>query len=296
MKRIVGIKFAKSSKVYWFDPDDFEDLPLNTNVIVETIRGVEMGQVVLEIKEVEDSAVTTPLRPILRIATDDDRQRDIENKERCRNIFQICKEKIAAHRLEMKLIDVECTFDYNKILFYFTADGRVDFRELVRDLAAEFKTRIELRQIGVRDETKMLGGVGMCGRVLCCTSFLSDFYPVSIRMAKEQNLSLNPTKISGMCGRLMCCLNYEQKAYEDVLKRAPKVGSVVKTKQGNGVVEKVDLLKERVNVKMDNPNEPELLQFSLDDIKVLKKPVGRKKGKKDDSSDKSIDELKQLED
>ena len=231
MTKVVGIRFQRAGKIYYFDPLDY-DLEVPMHVIVETARGVEMGTVLIAPKEVEDDQVVQPLKPVIRIATDEDEKVMERNKEKQVEAFKICKEKIAKHGLEMKLVAAEYTFDNNKLLFYFTADGRIDFRELVKDLASVFRTRIELRQIGVRDETKILGGIGICGREFCCKGHLQDFQPVSIRMAKEQGLSLNPTKISGCCGRLMCCLKYEQNVYEELLRITPKVGAVVTMQDG----------------------------------------------------------------
>ena len=231
MIKVVGVRFQQAGKIYYFDPLDYE-LEVPMHVIVETARGVEMGTVLIPPKEVEDEKVIQPLKPVIRIATDEDEKIMEKNKEKEAEAFVICKEKIAKHGLDMKLVSAEYTFDNNKLLFYFTADGRVDFRELVKDLASVFRTRIELRQIGVRDETKILRGIGICGRVLCCKSYLNDFVPVSIKMAKEQNLSLNPTKISGVCGRLMCCLKNEEETYEYLNSRLPSVGDTVTTPSG----------------------------------------------------------------
>ena len=231
MTKIVGIRFRTAGKIYYFDPADF-DLDMAMHVIVETARGIEMGTVLIPPKEVDDDQVVSPLKPVIRVATDEDEKTVERNKEKEKEAFAICKEKIIKHGLEMKLVDAEYTFDGNKLLFYFTADGRIDFRELVKDLAAVFRTRIELRQIGVRDETKMMGGIGICGRPLCCHSYMADFVPVSIKMAKEQGLSLNPAKISGCCGRLMCCLKYEQNVYEELLRITPKMGALVVMKDG----------------------------------------------------------------
>ena len=235
MAVIIGVRFKNTGKVYYFDPGQ-NQLEKGSLVVVETARGIECGEVVIPNKEVADSTIVKPLKPVLRPATPEDKRRAKENAEKEQRAMRVCQEKIAAHKLDMKLVDVEYTFDNSKILFYFTADGRVDFRDLVKDLASVFRTRIELRQIGVRDEAKMLGGLGICGRPFCCSQFLSDFQPVSIKMAKEQGLSLNPTKISGSCGRLMCCLKYEQDAYESLLRMTPKVGALVTTKEGKGVV------------------------------------------------------------
>ena len=261
MTKIVGIRFRTAGKIYYFDPADF-DLDMAMHVIVETARGIEMGTVLIPPKEVDDDQVVSPLKPVIRVATDEDEKTVERNKEKEKEAFAICKEKIIKHGLEMKLVDAEYTFDGNKLLFYFTADGRIDFRELVKDLAAVFRTRIELRQIGVRDETKMMGGIGICGRPLCCHSYMADFVPVSIKMAKEQNLSLNPTKISGVCGRLMCCLKYEQDTYEYLNSRMPSVGEKVKTPEGIiGEVKSVSVLRQLVRVVIDNGEEKELREL-----------------------------------
>ena len=267
MTKIVGIRFHKAGKIYYFDPVDFE-LETAMHVIVETARGIEMGTVLIPPKSVEDDKVVQPLKPVLRVATDEDEKKIEINKEKEKDAFAICKEKIIKHGLEMKLVNAEYTFDGNKLLFYFTADGRIDFRELVKDLAAVFRTRIELRQIGVRDETKLLGGIGICGRELCCSTYLSDFVPVSIKMAKEQNLSLNPTKISGVCGRLMCCLKNEQETYEYLNSRLPSIGDVVTTPDGiKGEVTNINVLRQLVKVIVDNGSEKELREYSIDDLK-----------------------------
>ena len=258
MTKIVGIRFRTAGKIYYFDPLDFE-LETAMHVIVETARGIEMGTVLIPPKEVEDDKVIQPLKPVIRVATDEDEKNVERNREREKEAFKICKEKIIRHGLEMKLVDAEYTFDNNKLLFYFTADGRIDFRELVKDLAAVFRTRIELRQIGVRDETKMMGGLGICGRELCCKSYLSDFVPVSIKMAKEQNLSLNPTKISGVCGRLMCCLKNEQETYEYLNSRMPNVGDIVVSRDGTrGEVKSLNVLRQYVKVLVENGDEKEM--------------------------------------
>ena len=244
MKRIIGVRFRTAGKIYYFDPVGFE-IKRGDHVIVETARGVEYGTVVGGIREVDDSKVVQPLKPVLRIANERDDEQEAANKVKEKKAFAICQEKIKKHKLEMKLIDAEYTFDNNKVLFYFTADGRIDFRELVKDLAGVFKTRIELRQIGVRDETKILGGIGICGRQLCCHGHLSEFVPVSIKMAKEQNLSLNPAKISGVCGRLMCCLKHEEETYEDLNRRLPNPGDFVTTDDGmKGEVSAVNVLRQ----------------------------------------------------
>ena len=267
MIKVVGIRFQKAGKIYYFDPLDYE-LEVPMHVIVETARGVEMGTVLIAPKEVEEDKVVQPLKPVIRIATEEDERIMEENKEKEKEAFAICKDKIAKHELEMKLVAAEYTFDNNKLLFYFTADGRIDFRELVKDLASVFRTRIELRQIGVRDETKLLGGVGICGRELCCKSFLSDFVPVSIKMAKEQNLSLNPTKISGVCGRLMCCLKNEQETYEYLNSRLPAVDDYVSTPSGmRGKVASVNVLRQLVKVVVDNGEEKEMQEYRVDDLR-----------------------------
>lgn len=267
MIKVVGIRFQRAGKIYYFDPLDY-DLETAMHVIVETARGIEMGTVLIPPKEVDDDKVVQPLKPVIRIATDDDEKVIEKNKEKEAEAYVICKEKIAKHGLDMKLVAAEYTFDNNKLLFYFTADGRIDFRELVKDLASVFRTRIELRQIGVRDETKMLGGIGICGRELCCRSYLTDFVPVSIKMAKEQNLSLNPTKISGVCGRLMCCLKNEQETYEYLNSRLPSVGDSVITPTGmHGEVSGVNVLRQLVKVIVDNGEEKELQEYAVDDLK-----------------------------
>ncbi len=268
MTSIIGVRFKPAGKVYFFDPQGIE-VNRGDNVVVETSRGVEYGEVIHGIKEVEDSVVTKPLKGVLRIATAEDTKKYNENKEKEKEAYKICAEKIQSHGLDMKLIEVEYTFDGNKILFYFTAVGRVHFRELVKDLAAVFKTRIELRQIGVRDESKTLGSIGVCGRNLCCSQFLGEFVPVSIKMAKEQGLSLNPTKISGACGRLMCCLKYEQDTYEALNRETPQAGVVVDTPDGKGTVVSVALLKGRVCVRLENDDETTQKEFSVTEVKLF---------------------------
>lgn len=271
MKRIIGVRFRSAGKIYFFDPLDFE-VKRNDHVIVETARGIEYGTVVGDIREVDDSEVTQPLKPVLRVATKKDDEQEQKNKEKEKDAFKICLEKIHARGLEMKLIDAEYTFDNNKILFYFTADGRIDFRELVKDLAGVFRTRIELRQIGVRDETKIRGGIGVCGRPVCCNTYLSDFIPVSIKMAKEQNLSLNPTKISGVCGRLMCCLKHEEETYEDLNRRLPGVGDYVTTPDGlRGEVQSVNVLRQLVKVIVDVNGDKEIQEYKAEDIKFKRR-------------------------
>lgn len=289
MVKVVGVKFKETGKAYFFDPGKFEP-KVGEDVIVETARGLEFGTVSMAVKEISEEELVSPLKEIVRIATPEDKAQVEKNKKKEKEAFLICEEKIAAHKLDMKLVDVEYTFDANKILFYFTADGRVDFRELVKDLASVFRTRIELRQIGIRDEAKMLGGIGICGRSLCCNSFLDGFHPVSIKMAKEQGLSLNPTKISGNCGRLMCCLKYEQNCYDEYYKIAPAVGAIVSTPQGKGVVQSVTVLKGIAKVKLDNEAEAQLTEFNFKDIKILKN------NKSHDNSDADMKELKKLED
>ncbi|MBO4818498.1 MAG: stage 0 sporulation family protein [Firmicutes bacterium] len=249
MTRIVGVKFRTAGKTYYFDPLDFK-LKTGDEVIVETARGIEFGTIAFDVKDVEDSEVVQPLKPIIRKADAGDRKKNAENIAKRERALQICQEKVDARKLEMKLVDVEYTFDNSKVIFYFTADGRVDFRELVKDLAAAFKMRIELRQIGVRDETKMMGGIGPCGRPLCCSSWMRDFNTVSIKMAKNQNLSLNPTKISGICGRLMCCLQYENDTYIDLKKGMPDIGERISTKDGNAVVCDVNILENKIKTRL----------------------------------------------
>lgn len=263
MYEVVGVRFKKAGKIYYFDPDR---LPIekDSTVIVETARGVEYGKIVIGKKQVAESDVVLPLKKVIRIADHKDARQVDENKQAARNAFAVCQTKIREHKLDMKLVDVEYTFDRNKIIFYFTADGRVDFRELVKDLASVFRTRIELRQIGVRDEAKMLGGIGPCGRLLCCSTFLGDFEPVSIKMAKDQNLSLNPAKISGLCGRLMCCLKYENDNYESARDEMPDIGKVVSTPMGNGRVVSVNVLDQSVQVELSI--DKKITEFGLDEI------------------------------
>ena len=269
MAEVIGVRFKNVGKIYYFDPIGltFES---GQKVIVETARGVECGQVVLADREVSDETVVSPLKPVMRLATERDLAVIEENRQKEKEAFTSCQEKIAKHKLVMKLVDVEYTFDNNKILFYFTADGRVDFRELVKDLASIFRTRIELRQIGVRDESKMLGGLGICGRPFCCSSYLGEFQPVSIKMAKEQGLSLNPTKISGTCGRLMCCLKYEQENYEELLKITPKIGASVKTPDGRGTVVDANLLTGVLSVRMDAAPDAAPHSFHRREVSVIR--------------------------
>lgn len=285
MVEIVGVRFKKVYKIYYFSPEG-QTFKCGDHVIVETSRGVEFGKIAIANKKVSKESITSPLKPVIRKATDEDEKNYSKNAEKSKEAFKIALDKIAKHGLDMKLVDVEYTFDCGKILFYFTADGRVDFRELVKDLATVFHTRIELRQIGVRDEAKMLGGFGACGRNLCCHSFLDEFIPVSIKMAKEQNLSLNPTKISGACGRLMCCLKYEQDTYEEMNVGMPGVGSLINTPDGNGTVIGCETLKRKVSVRL--ADSPAIKSYSLDEIKILK----RASNKTDDSD---VEALKSLE-
>ena len=270
MAEVIGVRFKEVGKVYYFDPDN-KQFKQNDTVIVETSRGIECGKVAIPNKEVPDDQIVHPLKKVIRTATKEDKRRLEDNARKEKEALRICEQKVAEHGLEMKLVDVEYTFDNSKILFYFTADGRVDFRALVKDLASVFRTRIELRQIGVRDESKMLGGLGVCGRPFCCSSFLGEFHPVSIKMAKEQGLSLSPTKISGTCGRLMCCLKYEQDAYTDLIKRTPKVGAIVKTPLGKGLVVETNLLARTLKVKMDNtPDDAAPQSFKVKEVRVVK--------------------------
>lgn len=290
MVYIIGVRFKKVGKIYYFDPCRFE-VSTGDHVIVETSRGVEMGEVVLSKREIDESTLSQPLKRIIRIADKDDYNIYNENKKKEKEAFGICLEKIKKHGLPMKLIDVEFTFDGNKIMFYFTADGRVDFRELVKDLATIFKTRIELRQIGVRDESKITSGIGICGCQLCCSRFLGDFIPVSIKMAKEQGLSLNPSKISGSCGRLMCCLKYEQDTYEEALRHTPRQGAIVQTPMGRGTVEYVNVLKGLLRVKVDSDREKAFREYNVSEVKIIKD------ARADDFKEKFDEEsLKKLED
>lgn len=266
---VVGIRFKEVGKIYYFDPLDIE-FKKGDHAIVETIRGIECGEVAMENREIDDEEIIKPLKPIIRLATEDDLKTVENNKKKEQEAFDICLKKIEAHKLDMKLVDVEYTFDGSKVLFYFTSDGRVDFRELVKDLAGVFRIRIELRQIGVRDESKMKGGLGICGRPFCCNSFLGDFQPVSIKMAKEQGLSLNPTKISGTCGRLMCCLKYEQDAYEHLLRVTPKIGAIVDTPQGKGTVVEANLLKGILKIRLDRYPEAAPAVYNRKEVKLIK--------------------------
>lgn len=270
MVRIIGVRFNNTGKVYYFSPGEL-DVKVGQKVLVETARGVECADVVIGVRDVDESKIVAPLKDVIRIATDEDLEIHAKNKIKEKEAFKICNECIKRHKLEMKLIDVEYTFDNNKIMFFFIADSRIDFRDLVKELASIFKTRIELRQVGVRDQAKTVGGLGVCGRVICCASSMPDFQPVSIKMAKEQSLSLSPTKISGTCGRLMCCLKYEQEAYEDALSRLPGVGSIVDTPAGRGVVEDVNLLRETLKVKLGNETETEMQVYKAEEVTIVKK-------------------------
>ena len=290
MTKVVGIRFRNVGKIYYFNPKGY-NIRQGDHVIVETARGVEYGRVVLGTKEIPDEEVVHPLKEVLRVATKEDDEREANNRKKEKEAFKICQKKIREHGLEMKLIDAEYTFDNNKVLFYFTADGRIDFRQLVKDLAAIFKTRIELRQIGVRDETKILGGIGICGRCLCCHTYLSEFAPVSIKMAKEQNLSLNQTKISGVCGRLMCCLKNEQETYEELNKKLPGLGDTVTLPDGlQGNVQSVNVLRQRVRVIVEVNDEKEIQEYPVSELKF------RPRKKKIKVSEQEMKDLKNLED
>lgn len=292
MTKVIGVRFRTAGKIYYFAPGKLT-IKRNDHVIVETARGIEYGTVVCDPKEVEDDKVIQPLKAVLRIATQKDDEQEAANKQKEKDAYKICLEKIKKHNLQMKLIDAEYTFDNNKVLFYFTADGRIDFRELVKDLASVFKTRIELRQIGVRDETKIVGGIGICGRPLCCHTHLSEFVPVSIKMAKEQNLSLNPTKISGVCGRLMCCLKNEEETYEELNRRLPNVGDFVTTDDGlKGEVHSVNVLRQLVKVVVDVDDEKEIQEYRVDQLRFKRK---HNKNHKVDVSDAELKELEKLE-
>lgn len=292
MVKVIGVRFRTAGKIYFFNPGDLE-IRQGDHVIVETARGIEYGTVIGEPKEVEEEKVVQPLKPVLRIANNKDDEQEAANRQKEKDAFKICLEKIRKHGLQMKLIDAEYTFDNNKVLFYFTADGRIDFRELVKDLASVFKTRIELRQIGVRDETKLLGGIGICGRALCCHTYLSEFAPVSIKMAKEQNLSLNPTKISGVCGRLMCCLKNEEEIYEELNRKLPNVGDFVTTDDGlKGEVHSVNVLRQLVKVVVDVGDEKEIQEYRADQLRFKKR---HGKNRKADTNDAELKELEKLE-
>ena len=299
MIKIVGVRFKNAGKIYYFDPVDLE-IEKNIDVVVETARGLEYGKIVVGPKEIEEEKLISPLKPIIRIATEEDKAIYRENKEKAKETFEICQQKIKEHGLTMFLIDCEYTFDRNKLIFYFTAEGRIDFRELVKDLASIFKTRIELRQIGVRDEAKSIGGLGTCGRKLCCSSWLGDFQPVSIKMAKDQSLSLNPTKISGICGRLFCCLKYEHDVYVEAIEKMPVVGSVVKVENQKGKVIEINPLLEQIKIEF---NDKTIKTCLAEEVKVLHVPkkcengcCGGGKCKHDDIDSETLKELRKLED
>ncbi len=299
MIKIVGVRFKNAGKIYYFDPVDFE-IEKNIDVVVETARGLEYGKIVVGPKEIEEEKLISPLKPIIRIATEEDKAIYRENKEKAKETFEICQQKIKEHGLTMFLIDCEYTFDRNKLIFYFTAEGRIDFRELVKDLASIFKTRIELRQIGVRDEAKSIGGLGTCGRKLCCSSWLGDFQPVSIKMAKDQSLSLNPTKISGICGRLFCCLKYEHDVYVEAIEKMPVVGSIVKVDNQKGKVIEINPLLEQIKIEF---NDKTIKTCLAEEVKVLHVPkkcengcCGGGKCKHDDIDSETLKELRKLED
>ena len=287
MAEVIGVRFKNVGKVYYFDPDG-NVLKKGDKVIVETARGVECGEIAMENRQIGNEELVQPLRKLIRVATEDDLKKVEENRKKEKSAFQVCLRKITDHKLEMKLVDVEYTFDNSKILFYFTADGRVDFRELVKDLASVFRTRIELRQIGVRDEAKMLGGIGICGRPFCCATFLGGFQPVSIKMAKEQGLSLNPVKISGICGRLMCCLKYEQESYQELLRVVPGINSIVMTPKGRGMVTDHNLLTGSVTVRVDSAPDAAPLVFKAKEVRVLK-------GSRSGVTQAELEQLKDLE-
>ncbi len=294
LKNIIGVRFKKLGKIYFFNPKGLK-VRKGDKVIVETAQGEEYGEVMIPNRFVEDDKILTPLKKVVRIANYRDHKHYEECRKKEKEAFDVCLKKIKEHKLNMTLTDVECKFDNSKMLFYFTADGRIDFRELVRDLAAIYKTRIELRQIGVRDEVKRIGGNGICGRELCCCSFLSDFEAVSIKMAKEQNLSLNPTKISGNCGRLMCCLKYENDVYEEKLKKLPNIGAIVKTEDGQGEVDSIETLKERVRVKIKDGDGYFYKRYDVKDIKVIKDAVSQKVNEEELEHQKELEELEKLE-
>ena len=294
MKNIIGVRFKKLGKIYFFNPKGLR-LKKGDNVIVETSQGEEYAEVWIPNRYVEEDKIIEPLKTVLRFATYKDKKRQEECRKIEKEAFKVCKEKIKEHKLDMILTEVECKFDNSKILFYFTADGRIDFRDLVRDLAAIYKTRIELRQIGVRDEVKRIGGNGVCGRELCCCTFLSDFEAVSIKMAKEQNISLNPSKISGNCGRLMCCLKYENDVYEEKLQRLPNVGAIVKTEDGQGEVDNIEILKEKVRVKFKNEEGNTYKKYDVKDIEVIKDIAKERINQEEEENKKELEELEKLE-
>lgn len=294
MKNIVGVRFRKPGKIYFFDPGDLE-INKSDKVVVETSQGQELGEIAIHKRAVPESSIAAPLKKVLRVATQKDLKHQEENHQKEIEAFKVCEEKIKKYKLDMNLTEVEYKFDNSKIIFYFTADGRIDFRDLVKELAAIFKTRIELRQIGVRDEVKKIGGNGVCGRELCCCSFLGNFETVSIKMAKEQNMSLNPSKISGNCGRLMCCLKYEQDVYEDKLKRLPKLGALVKTEDGEGVVDSIETLKETVRVKFKDGDDNFYKKYPASEVKILKNIGKEKVDSEEIEHQKELEELEKLE-
>lgn len=287
MVEVIGVRFKNAGKVYYFDPAGVK-VEENAGCIVETARGLELGTAVIPNRIVEDNSVVPPLKPLIRVATKEDFQKQANNQSREKDAFEICNKKITEHKLNMHLVDVEYTFDNSKVLFYFTADGRIDFRELVKDLASIFKTRIELRQIGVRDESKFLGGLGICGRAFCCNSFLGEFQPVSVKMAKEQGLSLNPTKISGTCGRLMCCLKYEDDVYSDLIAKTPKQGAIVNTPDGEGVVIDVSILSGILKVRLNTP-ETIIKEYPKDSLKAIKETIVKSNDKDDLESPRGLE-------
>ncbi len=294
MKTVIGVKFRKPGKIYFFDPENLQ-IKRDDYVIVETSMGEEIGKVVIDNKKVNEEKLANTLKKVIRVATSQDLKQYEENKLKEPDALKICEQKIKKHKLEMRLIDVEYKFDNSKILFYFTAEGRIDFRDLVKDLASIFKTRIELRQIGVRDEVRRIGGNGICGRELCCCSFLGNFDTVSIKMAKEQNISLNPAKISGNCGRLMCCLKYEQEVYEEKIKRLPKIGAIVKTEDGQGTVEEVETLKERVKVKIKDGDDYFYKRYDVSDVKIIKNIEKQRIDPEEREHLKELEELEKLD-
>ncbi len=296
MKKIIGVRFKKLGKIYFFNPEKLE-IKKGDKVIVETAQGEEYAEVLIPNRVVDDEKIVAPLKKVVRIATPKDTKHYEECKKKEKDAFEVCEKKIKEHGLEMTLTDVEFKFDNSKVLFYFTADGRIDFRDLVKDLAAIYKTRIELRQIGVRDEVKRIGGNGVCGRELCCCTFLSDFEPVSIKMAKEQNISLTPSKISGNCGRLMCCLKYESNVYEEKLAKLPHIGAIVKTADGEGEIDSIETLKERVRVKIKNEDGDGFVykKYDAKDIKVIKDVAVEQLDEEEIKNKKELEELEKLE-
>lgn len=294
MSKVIGVRFKRPGKVYFFDAGNI-DVNVKDKVIVETSMGQEIGEVLISNKSLTNNKIKSSLKPIIRVATEKDLKHFEENKQKEKEAFKICEEKIKKHKLDMHLVDTSYTFDNAKLLFYFTADSRIDFRELVKDLAAIFKTRIELRQIGVRDQVRRIGGNGVCGRELCCCTFLNNFDTVSIKMAKEQNIALNPTKISGNCGRLMCCLRYEQEAYEDKLKKLPKVGAIVKTEDGEGTVDSIEILKEIVRVKIKDGEDTFYKKYPASEIKIIKNIESKELDQEEKENLKELEELEKLD-